>query len=134
MTFKEGGAFDFSSTYERIKEQMTQALEVARESGRVGSGGLPAADLEQLPAYEENGTSTPLPPPAIPQPSSGTPIASQSPAQGAPQATSSTGEPSVKTEPIQEHYPPPNEPPPGYEETQASTVANDLEENIRRLS
>ena len=134
MTFKEGGAFDFSSTYERIKEQMTQALDVARENGRAGSNGLPAADLEQLPAYEENGTSTPLPAPANAEPTPSTPNPSLPPAQNADQTSSAADEPTIKTEPTQEHYPPPNEPPPGYEETQASTVAHDLEENIRRLS
>ena len=132
MTFKEGGAFDFSSTYERIKEQMTQALDIARESGRTGGGGLPAADLEQLPAYEENGTSSPLPPLAAAQRSSNTPTTSQAPAPDATNATPAN-ESNVNTEAHQD-YPPPNEPPPGYEETQASTVASDLEENIRRLS
>ena len=132
MTFKEGGAFDFSSTYERIKEQMTQALDIARESGRTGAGGLPAADLEQLPAYEENGTGSPLPPLATAQPSSNTPISSQAPAQDATHAAPG-GESNENAE-ANQNYPPPNEPPPGYEETQAATVASDLEENIRRLS
>ncbi|CAF9916182.1 MAG: hypothetical protein HETSPECPRED_002786 [Heterodermia speciosa] len=132
MTFKEGGAFDFSSTYERIKEQMTQALDIARESGRTGAGDLPAADLEQLPAYEENGTGSPLPPLATAQPSSNTPISSQAPAQDATHAAPG-GESNENAE-ANQNYPPPNEPPPGYEETQAATVASDLEENIRRLS
>ena len=134
MTFKEGGAFDFSSTYERIKEQLTQALEVARESGRGASGGLPAADLEQLPAYEETGTSTPLPPPSAAQPPSSTPNTSQASTREVEQPAMSIDEPNDQVEPTQEPYPPPNEPPPGYEETQASTVASDLEDNIRRLS
>ena len=134
MTFKEGGAFDFSSTYERIKEQMTQALEVARESGRAGSGGLLAADLEQLPAYEETGASTPLPSNIAADPSSNTSSASQAPTGEARSPAMNTDEANVKAEPTQENYPPPNEPPPGYEETQASTVASDLEDNIRRLS
>ncbi|MCJ1230853.1 hypothetical protein MMC12_007527, partial [Toensbergia leucococca] len=57
MTFKEGGAFDFYSTYERIKETLSQAFEVARESGQVAgnTNQVPAIDistvhLEQLPA------------------------------------------------------------------------------------
>ncbi|KAL8793593.1 MAG: hypothetical protein Q9195_003856 [Heterodermia aff. obscurata] len=132
MTFKEGGAFDFSSTYERIKEQMAQALDIARESGRAGAGGLPAADLEQLPAYEENGTSSSLPPLATAQASINTPIASHAPAQDATHAEP-VDESQVNAE-INQEYPPPDEPPPGYEETQAGTVARDLEENIRRLS
>lgn len=132
MTFKEGGAFDFSTTYERLKEQTLQALSIAREDGGArgsGRGGLPNANLEQLPAYEESGTS-PLPPPNITPP----PASTISPAATASEPTiEPTVEPGVKPEPLQESYPPPNEPPPGYEETQAATVARDLEENIRRM-
>jgi len=132
MTFKEGGAFDFSTTYERLKEQMLQALSIAREDGGArgsGTGGLPNANLEQLPAYEESGTS-PLPPSnlALPQASTLSPTAT------APEPSiDPTNEPGVKPEPPQESHPPPNEPPPGYEETQAATVARDLEENMRRM-
>lgn len=132
MTFKEGGAFDFSTTYERLKEQMLHALSIAREDGGMrgpGTGGLPNANLEQLPAYEESGTS-PLPPANIAPPQAN----SLSPAVAAPETSiESTEEPGIKPEPPQESYPPPNEPPPGYEETQAATVARDLEENIRRM-
>ena len=133
MTFKEGGAFDFSTTYDRLKEQMTQAMEVARESGRAGSGGIPIADLEQLPAYEENGTGSPIHPSANAQPTASTPGIAQAAAQD---AELGDADPSVKTDSNSEleHYPPPHEPPPGYEEAQAETVTRDLEENIRRLS
>jgi len=133
MTFKEGGAFDFSTTYERLKEQMLQALSIAREDGGTrgpGTGGLPNANLEQLPAYEESGTS-PLPPSNVAPPQAIT----LSPTPTAPESTiEPTNEPAVKLEPLQQSYPPPNEPPPGYEETQAATVARDMEENIRRMT
>ena len=54
LTFKEGGAFDFSTTYEQIKETLSQAMAVARDSGRPVSGDIDV-DLEQLPAYERLG-------------------------------------------------------------------------------
>ena len=133
MTFKEGGAFDFSTTYERIKERMTQSLSVARETGAIpssGVGGLPHADLEQLPAYEENGGDSVVPL-DVASPSSNT---LQAPATAHEPSTEPTAEPTIKPEPPQDSYPPPNEPPPGYEETQAASVARDMEENIRRLS
>ena len=133
MTFKEGGAFDFSTTYERLKEQMTQALTVARENGGMpgsGAGGLPHADLEQLPAYEESGTSSNPPPSVAPPPATTLQVSTTAHEL----AIAPTAEPSVKSEAPQESYPPPNEPPPGYEETQAASVARDMEENIRRLS
>lgn len=132
MAFKEGGAFDFSTTYDRLKEQMTQTLSVARENGNMPgfvSGGLPHADLEQLPAYEETGGDSTAQPNVA------------SPPTNSPQASASshepiaepTNEPNIKSEAPQESYPAPNEPPPGYEETQAASVARDMEENIRRM-
>ena len=131
MTFKEGGAFDFSATYDRIKERMDQTVSLARESGSsapgMGSGGgLPQADLEQLPAYTEAGAPAQE---AVPQPTVSTPQEAPAAAPVLP----STEDPHVKPEPAQEQYLPPTEPPPGYEETQAATVARDLEENIRRI-
>ena len=134
MTFKEGGAFDFSTTYERLKEQMTQALSVARENGGApgfGAGGLPHADLEQLPAYEESGENSAAQP-TVASPPTHTPQAAATPREP---VVEPPDEPSVKPEPPQEHesYPPPNEPPPGYEETQAASVSRDMEENIRRM-
>lgn len=132
MTFKEGGAFDFSTTYERLKDQMLQALSVAREGSGTpgpGIGALPSANLDQLPAYEEAGTS-PMPPSNIVLPQAN----ALSPATTVPEPpTDPIEERSIKPEPTQESYPPPDEPPPGYEETQAATVANDLEESIRRM-
>lgn len=64
MTFKDGGAFDFHSSFERVKETLSHAVEIARESGIIsgaGTGGgmgagvvdLEVVHLEQLPAYEE---------------------------------------------------------------------------------
>lgn len=63
MTFKDGGAFDFHSSFEHVKETLSHAVEIARESGHLSGGGvggvgsvgldLEAVHLEQLPAYEE---------------------------------------------------------------------------------
>ena len=59
LTFKDGGAFDYHTVYEQIRERLHQALSVARDHGHgIGSiGALSAAELaqvnlEQLPAYE----------------------------------------------------------------------------------
>ena len=145
MTFKEGGAFDFSATYDRLKERMSQAVSVAQENGsnglRTGGSGLPQADLEELPAYSEaaNGPS-PVPPqtpsPAVATSPQHTAAGSQAhtPAPNNETILPSTEEAAVKPEPGQQSHPPPDEPPPGYEETQAATVARDLEHNIRTMS
>ncbi|KAL8797618.1 MAG: hypothetical protein Q9182_007168 [Xanthomendoza sp. 2 TL-2023] len=145
MTFKDGGAFDFATTYERLKETITQAVEVARESGgHQGAAALSDINLEQLPAYEEVGNTTALsaaPPPPLQQP---TPIAPTAAPSYTPQRDSGVAisaaedeerhpKPSAATAP-QEQMPHPDEPPPGYEEAQqqhSSSVAENLERNLR---
>ncbi|MCJ1416587.1 hypothetical protein MMC32_002925 [Xylographa parallela] len=136
MTFKDGGAFDFHSSFERIKETLSQALESARESGRVPGQGqgvdLSGVHLDQLPAYEDIGsTAIAHPTTVIQQPVPITPPRTHQsrPANnGQPQTLgTSTGGPTT-VQPFQ----PPNEPPPGYEEAQQGSVVDHLEESIRR--
>jgi hypothetical protein len=60
ITFKDGGAFDFHSGFERIKERLQQAVDTAREAGDAGVGGQVNMDnvhLDELPAYEASGRS-----------------------------------------------------------------------------
>ena len=136
LTFKEGGAFDFSSTYERMKETLNQALEVARESGRaVGNGGVDV-DLEQLPAYEEasggGGGQTQIQRPVPIAPNGAQRPRPAPPANngvvGLEDQTGSRAGRSSREEPL----PPPDEPPPGYEEVQQSSVADQLERSVRK--
>ncbi|KAJ9635123.1 hypothetical protein H2199_008609 [Coniosporium tulheliwenetii] len=126
MTFKDGGAFDFHNIYERIKERLQQAVEVARESGYAtgdgsesgggrGVGGLAGVDLnnvhlDELPAYEASGG----------MPLSGPSTAPTSPA---PENARSSH---------QEAFSPPAEPPPGYEEVQRESVVDEVELRLRR--
>ena len=140
LTFKEGGAFDLHTTFERIKEQVVQAAEITRESGNTGvnRNGPIDVDLEQLPAYEEVGNERWMqqPPPPIqtsvqhiqrPTPISPNGIAhppqlADEPVQQASRAAPTTNEP----------YFPPREPPPGYEEAQSSSVADNLERRLQQ--
>jgi hypothetical protein len=46
LVFKDAGAFDFSTTFERVKERVTQAVENA------GASAAQNVHLEDLPAYE----------------------------------------------------------------------------------
>lgn len=107
LVFKDGGAFDFYTIFERVKERFLQALENARSSGRVTEGAaLETVHLEDLPAYEE-------PPPSI----------------GA--STSRL----VDTD--ASYGGPPPGPPPGYEEVQRESVAEEMQRqynNGSRLS
>lgn len=135
MTFKEGGAFDFSSTYERIKESLIQAAETARESGRTVD--LAGVDLEQLPAYEEVGEAgrvVPSAPPPIQRPVPISPTRSSRPPLLDSETVPLPDNAKPPTNESSNHIPPPDGPPPGYEETQRNTIANSLEESVRRSS
>lgn len=111
LTFKEGGAFDFHTNFERIRERLEQAVEVSGEGTRGMRGvDLAAVHLEELPAYEGPGNSNNL------TVTNDTPTAPQH-----NRRVSTAG-------------PEPAEPPPCYEEVQSQSVANELEERLRRAS
>ncbi|KAK4975581.1 hypothetical protein LTR66_010962 [Elasticomyces elasticus] len=136
LTFKDGGAYDFHTTYERVKERLQQAVDVARESGHIpesarGSSSLPGVNmdsvhLEDLPAYEETGASVPQPQPnaaAVGNPAHHTRPQDQQRLESEAASAAERRE--------QDTFSPPAEPPPGYEEAQMSSVAAEVE---RRLS
>jgi hypothetical protein len=144
MEFKEGGAFDFASIFERLRERLRQAVDVARESGGdvedgsrgVGGVNLNNVHLEDLPAYEESTqhTRVPNPLPSPPMDSSavggvglGGPVVA-APEPLSPQASSPL------SSPRQEDFQPPSEPPPGYEEVQRSSIVDELERQMRDSS
>ncbi|DAA74044.1 TPA_exp: Uncharacterized protein A8136_3826 [Trichophyton benhamiae CBS 112371] len=144
LTFKDGGAFDFHSNYEQIKERLQQAVERARESGLISGDGAQVGGsgrdggafgvvdfanvhLEDLPAYESNSTtgnnhdiSGTLPPQTTTTTTTTTTTAT---ATSAANEDSRSGRPSFET---------PTDPPPGYEEVQQQSVANELENQLRR--
>jgi hypothetical protein len=129
LVFNEGGAADFHSNFERIKERLQQAVEAARD-GASGAGhgigslagvNMDAVHLDQLPTYEASGQDpiAPISPgSALEQPSVALESAGDSSQNGAgerlPRRTPATTEP-------------PNEPPPGYEETQQQSIQQEFE-------
>ena len=134
IVFKDGGAFDYHSQYERVKETLSNAIETARESGQI-SGQTQNIDLstlntDQLPAYEEVNSPATTP---IVQPTPIAPGRVQPQAQHQTQAAPASRPPPTQA-PDQNSTQPPNEPPPGYEEAQQSSIANSLEESVRRTS
>ena len=116
MTFREGGAFDFHTKFELVKERLHHAQSVARETGRPTAD----VDLEQLPAYEaardveeeQNGPAIVSPVPVRPARNGVAPMSTDDlpppPAIG------------------------PDELPPGYDEAQAQNVSPDLLEQRLR--
>lgn len=134
MTFKDGGAFDFHSNFERIKERLQQAVEQAREYGdgsqrrssrsrALDDIDLSGVHLDELPAYEgppadsnfgsaqDQGPTSPL-------------IDDRDRKQSKP---SDDGRP-------EENLETPSEPPPGYEEVQQQSISEDLESRMRQSS
>ncbi|OAX83519.1 hypothetical protein ACJ72_02113 [Emergomyces africanus] len=141
LTFKDGGAFDFHSGFERITERLRQALEQAQASdgmaaesiphrtGALGSVDFSAVHLDELPAYEgpghpsePTGTTASLPA-----------FSSADPHERNQQHHSNEGNNSSsrsgEENPTDAN---PTEPPPGYEEVQQQSVANALEARIRK--
>ncbi|KAJ5595333.1 uncharacterized protein N7459_001541 [Penicillium hispanicum] len=111
VTFKEGGAFDFHTNFERIRERLEQAVENTGEGVRgLRAVDLAAVHLEELPAYEGPGNTEQAP--ASPNTLAAPPNNQRASVVG----------------------PEPMEPPPGYEEVQQQSVAHELEEQLRRAS
>ncbi|KAI9744777.1 MAG: hypothetical protein M1818_001702 [Claussenomyces sp. TS43310] len=136
MIFREGGAYDYHTVFEQIKERLYNAMSLAREEGRAtgssrGLGGVDYAnvDLEQLPAYEparevddtgyvdERGLVSPA------LSSTSQPMTSDTGAEG----LRNSGLP----ESAGQSFVPPSEPPPGYEEAQSQAVGIDLDQRLR---
>lgn len=113
MTFKEGGAFDFHTNFERIKERLEQAVENTGEGARGLRGvDMAAVHLEELPAYEGPSPTEPT----------------------APVSTGDSLNAPANNQRASVLGPEPMEPPPGYEEVQQQSVAQELEERLRRAS
>lgn len=141
MEFKEGGAFDFSSTFERLKERLRQAVDLARESGADGEAGsrgtggvnLNNVHLEDLPAYEESRQHTRVPDPLPSPPLDGPGVRGASadgPVIAAPEPLSPQRS-STLSSPREPTFQPPSEPPPGYEEVQRNSIVDELERRVR---
>lgn len=108
VTFKEGGAFDFHTIFERIRERLEQAVENVGEGARaLQAVDLSAVHLEELPAYEGPGHAS--------------------------TNTVSTDAPPPHNQRISTMAPEPVEPPPCYEEVQSQSV-HELEERLRRAT
>lgn len=135
FTFKEGGATDFHSHFERIKERFQQAVEAAQGDGLNGSRNahfttvnLDSVHLDQLPTYEASGHDRMAPlqqvepetgfRPSAEQSFDPTILNHQTPAADATTAHDrDSGAPHVGE-------------PPGYEETQQQSVQEALERRL----
>jgi len=142
MEFKEGGAFDFASTFERLKERLKQAVDVAgvsptegvdtgdgRGAGALSGVNLASVHLDELPTYEDSGRYTRVPEniPSPPPPAGRGSVGGESTV-----STATANRSSPLSSPREESFQaPPTEPPPGYEEVQQNSVADELERRLR---
>lgn len=130
---------DFHSNFERIKERLGQAVEVARESGAAAGGSnlsrvnMEAVHLDQLPSYEASRQDRVAP------------IGTQEPVIERPPAVDDgmlldVSESEQEVREVAEQNPriqesstgsePPTEAPPGYEETQQQSLQQEVERRL----
>lgn len=133
MSFKEGGAFDFHSNFERVKERLQQAVETSQtatnsQAARRGPIDYSAVHLEELPAYDSPGHA-----PAGPDHPSQTAVPLSGPV-GRFEEHDEPPPPPVDNIASEDRFEPPTEPPPGYEEVQQQSVAHELESRLRSVS
>jgi len=117
LVFKDGGASDFSTIFERLKEKVLNA----RETGV----GAEAMHLDELPTYEDARSG---------QPSSSTTATAGAPPPPTAAAPVIVLEPPEITTAQAADPRTPNGPPPGYEEAQRESVAEELERQIGQIA
>jgi len=137
LTFKDGGAFDFHTIFEQIKERAHDAYTAARENGQRGAAALADVHLEQLPAYEPTSQAPSTPPASqavereTQEPAILSPIPRR-PSVLIPGVAGTSGLP--ETPSAEQQVPPPDGPPPGYEEAQMHAVEAELDRRFRQES
>lgn len=115
LTFREGGAFQFHSIFEQIKERLNQIYSISRDNFQHDVN-FSNVDLEPLPVYR-------------PSREDEIPHGLSSP------NTTLENEDSIPRISASENNilrPIPNEAPPGYEEMQAQAVWMEVEQGLRR--
>ena len=143
LTFKDGGAYDFHTSFERIKERFLHAMEAARDSQMIGSipgqsGGsmtglnMDAVHLDELPAYQDSGRDELAPQPPQPEAPRRPPVQQDEPAPSFGEVIEGRGPAQRQSAPPTEA--PPTEAPPGYEETQQQSIQQELEARLAKGS
>jgi WW domain-binding protein 2 len=140
LTFKDGGAYDFHTNFERIKERFLQAVGVARESdvtvsnatsssGPMAGLNMDAVHLDDLPTYQDSGRDelAPQPAPAA-EPPRQPPVQQEAPAPSFEEVVGG------RIPEQRQSAAPPTDAPPGYEETQQQSIQQELEARLAKGS
>ncbi|WPG97744.1 Hypothetical protein R9X50_00052500 [Acrodontium crateriforme] len=129
LTFKDGGAFDYHTIFERVKERLQQTIEVSRMEAGGGAANTSTSqaalngvdisnvNLDELPAYQEQSDGPLLSPVAA--------LATQQAQRHETLAEPQRSAPGGPTTVI-----PPAEPPPGYEEAQMQGLQEGVERRL----
>lgn len=132
FTFKDGGAYDWHTKFCQVKERLAQVLESRGLSVATMAAGAPEAmedvNLDQLPAYEEMGTSMPYIEPPVGRSVSQAvmPMPAELPSNPPPNLVDVTDNGPNAAAPST-----PAEPPPGYDEVQRDSLTEHLERDLR---
>jgi len=138
LTFKEGGAFDFHTNFERLKERFRQAMEAAGvnnvtassfNQGPTAGVNMDAVHLDELPTYQDSSLDALAPQPAPAQPPSRPAMQPEDPAPSFEEVVDGRA-------PVyrQSHHPPPTDAPPGYEEAQQQSLEQEFEARLAKDS
>jgi hypothetical protein len=134
LTFNEGGALDFHTNFERIKERLQQAVDVARADnagGRRPDGSLAGVNmdsvhLDQLPSYQDSGQDRMA---SVTNGQNSSVMDRLIPAQSNDGQVQEASNPRPQERPLEA----PSDAPPGYEETQQQSVQAELERRLGQI-
>lgn len=141
LIFKDGGAFDFHTTFERIKERFHEAIATSRESAMTGGSSsnqgrgegpmagvnLDDVHLDELPTYQNSGLDQLAPQPPAVEPRPPPPPLQEDPVPSFDEAVEGRV-------PAQRQSALPTDAPPGYEETQQQSIERELEARLAKAT
>ncbi|KAK6376926.1 hypothetical protein LTR64_000305 [Lithohypha guttulata] len=124
FTFKEGGAPDFQSKFEAIKERLQQVVDNARESNASRNVDMANVHLDELPRYEDSGQDRRAPDQQQQR-------YSDSDEMAVPRQEAQVRRTSREVEEAaQRRDETPSDAPPGYEEAQQQSVQQELDRRL----
>lgn len=132
FTFKEGGAPDFQGKFEAIKERLQQVVSNAREANGVDVRNV---HLDQLPRYEDSGQdrradSEEREEVVVPRSANAEQVRAMAARAASQREQEQVRRESREEEEAQVRSETPNDAPPGYEETQSQSVAEEVERRL----
>ena len=135
LRFNDGGAFDFDSSFRRLRERLSEATAAARERRQMPGSerGAPGVDLDSvhlddLPAYEAPGSDYAV----LARAAADAPAAALTTQLVGDDSSAVESSPqTAQSSPIDARLPTPTEPPPRYEDVQRESIEHEVERQLR---